>query len=279
MYHLTNSYCTNCGRTGHITRLCKDPVISIGIIVFKMINDEPHLIMIQRKYSMCFVEFLRGRYNINNLTYLITLINGMTDKEIIDLETKTFEILWNELWINNDHKNYKNDFFTAKEKFVQINIKELIEKKSEKYETPEWGFPKGRRNYKEKDIDCAIREFCEETGLEKNDFEIIQNIIPIKEDYIGNNSVRYRHIYYIAKIKSASKNKHLYVDPNNKDQCIEIGDISWLDKKECIQKIRETDILKKNIIENICEFLIKLNNNFYLKSLHIEDKIKNVNKY
>ena len=34
-------------------------------------------------------------------------------------------------------------------------------------EYPEWGFPKGRRNYKEKDLIVRIREFEEETGYQK----------------------------------------------------------------------------------------------------------------
>jgi 8-oxo-dGTP pyrophosphatase MutT (NUDIX family) len=33
---------------------------------------------------------------------------------------------------------------------------------------PEWSFPKGRRKIKENDLDCAVREFCEETQLTKD---------------------------------------------------------------------------------------------------------------
>ena len=42
-----------------------------------------------------------------------------------------------------------------------------------KFIEPEWGFPKGRRNNKEKDINCAIREFYEETNFDNQDYQIL----------------------------------------------------------------------------------------------------------
>ena len=38
------------------------------------------------------------------------------------------------------------------------------------YNYPEWGFPKGRKNENETNLDCAKREFIEETGLSNDDF-------------------------------------------------------------------------------------------------------------
>ena len=269
MYHNScNIYCANCGRIGHTIKRCKDPIISFGIIAFKFIKDNPQLIMIQRRNSMSYVEFLRGRYNPKNMDYLITLINGITQNEIQNLETKDFETLWKELWINNDHKNYKNDYYSAKIKFESINISDLIKKKTEYFDHPEWGFPKGRRNYREPDIECAIREFCEETGMDKESITIVKNVIPIREDFLGNNNVRYRHIYYLAKIKNSYKNHPLKIDKENKEQCAEISDISWLSKEKCYEKLRDIDISKKKVVTDICAFLEKINKDFYLKYLN-----------
>jgi len=265
MNYKYSNYCTNCGRIGHITKRCKDPVISFGIIIFRFIHDIPQLILIQRRNSMSYVEFLRGRYNQYNKSYIISLINSMTDNEINDLKTKNFETLWIELWQNNDNKNFRNDYYNSKQKFENIHIQELIKEKSIFHKFPEWGFPKGRRNYKEKDIDCATREFCEETGLDKNNITIIKNIIPIREDFLGNNNVRYRHIYYIAKIKDEYKDISLSVNQENKEQCAEISDIAWLNEQQSLEKIRDLDISKKNIITDICSFLNKINKDFYLK--------------
>ena len=43
------------------------------------------------------------------------------------------------------------------------------------------GFPKGRRNYQERDMICGLREFEEETGYDKNDLINITNILPLEE--------------------------------------------------------------------------------------------------
>ena len=268
MYQKSSIYCTNCGRTGHHIRKCNDPIISFGIIAFKFEKDVPQVIMIQRRNSMSYVEFLRGRYNQYNTEYIVTLINGMTGKEIQDIETKDFETLWKELWINNDHKNYKNDYYIAKGKFESLDLPNIIIQKTEFYDHPEWGFPKGRRNYKELDIDCAIREFCEETGLMKDSVSIIKNVIPIREDFTGNNNVRYRHIYYLAKIKSDYKDTELKVNEEDKEQCAEISDIQWLTKEQCFEKIRSVDISRKKVVADICSFLSKVNKDFYLKYLN-----------
>jgi 8-oxo-dGTP pyrophosphatase MutT (NUDIX family) len=50
---------------------------------------------------------------------------------------------------------------------------------------PEWGFPKGRRNYNEKDIDCALREFSEETGYSKYSLKNIENIQQFRRNIYG----------------------------------------------------------------------------------------------
>ena len=52
------------------------------------------------------------------------------------------------------------------------NIESLINNSKTNWITPEWGFPKGRRNYMETDNSCAIREFNEETGYVECDYEI-----------------------------------------------------------------------------------------------------------
>ena len=50
-----------------------------------------------------------------------------------------------------------------------ISLGDIIKKSTTKWTTPEWGFPKGRRNLKESNLDCSRREFMEETGLESTD--------------------------------------------------------------------------------------------------------------
>ena len=64
----------------------------------------------------------------------------------------------------------------------------------------------GRRNTGEEDRDCAIREFTEETNITPDKYKLINNIVPLTEEYKGINNVNYKHVYYIGKINQYEKN-------------------------------------------------------------------------
>ena len=81
------------------------------------------------------------------------------------------------------------------------DIKEYIHKSKSVWSEPEWGFPKGRRNPGEKDLSCGIREFVEETGYPSNEINIIDNVIPYEEIFIGSNDKIYKQKYYLAFIQ------------------------------------------------------------------------------
>ena len=83
--------CRNCGLNGHLYKDCPHPIMSFGIICYKIINNEIKYIMIQRKDSLSFMEFVRGKYNIEDDKYIIKLIEYMTDSEKKLLLTNSFE--------------------------------------------------------------------------------------------------------------------------------------------------------------------------------------------
>ena len=173
-----NTFCNNCGKIGHLLNDCKNPITSIGIIAFRYNTTQTcfEYLIIQRNDSFGFVEFIRGKYPLYNLPYLQTLINEMTLEEKNKLLTMKLEDMWKLLWGDFSNGQYRNEETTSKEKFeylkkgvkikdVEYSIESLIASSTTKWTEPEWGFPKGRRNYQEKDIDCGIREFTEETGM------------------------------------------------------------------------------------------------------------------
>jgi len=62
----TNS-CNNCLEYGHSFHQCKKPITSLGIIVFKYDKyNIPNYLLICRKDSLGYVDFMRGKYNPNN---------------------------------------------------------------------------------------------------------------------------------------------------------------------------------------------------------------------
>lgn len=123
-----------------------------------------------------------------------------------------------------------------------------------KWTEPEWGFPKGRKNYQEKDLHCALREFEEETGYSSKNIRFIENIMPFDEIFTGSNYKSYKHRYYLAQM---DENVSEQVKP-----LFERGEVSrmeWLTFDECLQKIRKYNIEKRNIIININNILNKYN--------------------
>ena len=256
-----NTFCNNCGKIGHLLNDCKNPITSIGIIAFRYNTLQKcfEYLIIQRNDSFGFVEFIRGKYPLYNLPYLQTLINEMTLEEKNKLLTMKFEDMWKLLWGDFSNGQYRNEETTSKEKFeylkkgvkikdVEYNIESLISSSTTKWIEPEWGFPKGRRNYQEKDIDCGIREFTEETGYSANDFKLIENIIPYEEIFIGSNIKSYKHKYYLA----CMTNNTLDIQDYQKS---EVKNIKWMSFDECLNYIRPYNLEKINIIEKINKVL------------------------
>ena len=83
------SYCINCGKTGHYNYQCKLPIISIGIIPFTLDNGKYKYLIIKRKDSLGYVDFMRGKYSLDNITGIMGMLNEMTVTERNNLLTKS----------------------------------------------------------------------------------------------------------------------------------------------------------------------------------------------
>lgn len=265
-------YCGNCDEKGHYYRQCKKPITSFGIACFrrnekdklskklietlyenekeyeKSNNEIPlKMVMVQRKNTMGYVDFLRGRYSdepLKRKRQLVIFLEEMIPEERYKLLSWSFDDLWDDLWINHNAKCYKNEYTIAKNKFNMLNIKELLQQTSSKWSYTEWGIPKGRKAMKEMSIECAKREFEEETGYTSKDYFILDNSITFEEVFTGTNGVEYKHVYYIGKMNSEAKESS--VDKTNMIQIGEIKDVSWFTENECIRLTRPYDVEKKS---------------------------------
>lgn len=295
-----NRHCNNCGKRGHYTTRCKDPITSCGIIPtyidvnddqkkiimnkfsnkeelkeygipekdtykFMKYKDKIKFLMVRRKNSIGYLEFIRGRYEVNDIDKISSLFSAMAPFEIEMLVTEEFSKLWNSLWLmpKNNNQYYKKEFNNSKNKFYKLKNGETDENldlefyaKNVKpmWKEPEWGFPKGRREKNESDLNCAKREFYEETDIKDDSYEIL-SITPYDENIIGTNGKHYRRLYYPALMNNDNTPT---IDPENIGQVCEIGDIRWVTYVEMMELIRNVRKDRMHIMANYYITLLNL---------------------
>ena len=81
-----------------------------------MKNKEEYL-LIRRKDSLGYIDFMRGKYPIGNKIYLLNIIQEMTKEERKRLLEKNFQELWHELWGEFIGIQYRGEEKTSNEKF------------------------------------------------------------------------------------------------------------------------------------------------------------------
>jgi 8-oxo-dGTP pyrophosphatase MutT (NUDIX family) len=228
--------CNNCGKSGHKIFECNLPSISIGIILFRIKNNKREYLMIRRNTSFGYMDIIKKK-KIYDLETIQNIINELT--------------IYEKEYIIEKHSQEKKDNLNND---TQINFIETVENALYNSNTswlePEWGFPKGKRNPGERDLDCAIREFTEETGYSFNDIHLIENVLPYEEIFVGSNNKLYKQKYYLA---FNSNN----IDILDKYQRSEVSKIDWLSLDDCIKTIRDYNIEKINLIKSIDSSLEK----------------------
>jgi 8-oxo-dGTP pyrophosphatase MutT (NUDIX family) len=256
--------CNNCGKQGHIFNQCKMPIVSYGIIVFRSSNRGIEYLMIRRKDSFGYIDFIRGKYSPHNICQIQSLINEMSLVEKERILNENFETLWNDMWGSTTNIKYKTEEGVSSKKIeiirngvmvddTMINLKNIVEMSDTCWKETEWEFPKGRRNNKEKDLDCALREFEEETGISKNKINIIENIMPFEEIFIGTNYKSYKHKYFLAYMdENVNENDTQFLE---NFQITEVSKLEWKTLEESLESIRPYNLEKKELIININKVL------------------------
>ena len=90
------SVCNNCGKQGHLFHQCKLPITSYGIILFRKSESGLQYLMIRRKDSFGYIDFLRGKYSPYNIEHIQNIVKQMSVFEkqqlLKDIETTQMEL-------------------------------------------------------------------------------------------------------------------------------------------------------------------------------------------
>jgi len=253
-------FCYNCYNTQHISKYCPNPVVSYGIICYYFANTgKRKYMMVQRKHSFAFVGFVTGKYEINNENHLQDMFNKMTRCEHQIIATSEFMELWNKLWEGYETRKHKK---STQREALKCNLKFQVLKRKDKinyfirrsnceYTSPEWYFPKGRlENQFERPKDCALREFEEETQINKKKIILKRNMLPVVEKHKANERL-YQVVFYFAEYKG--ENREISTFCRNR----EIANAAWLDMDQCMKKIRpyeneKIELLKRLSKQKLC---------------------------
>jgi len=258
-----NNYCNNCGKSGHLYHQCKLPISSFGVIAFRIYENQLQYLMIRRKDTLGYIDFMRGKYSVFNKDYIINMLKQMTGEEKELLKSGDFDLLWKRIWGNfNISNQYRAEENVSREKYNSLfngilfkndfyKLEDLIEESNyhDNWTEAEWGFPKGRRNYQESDYECALREFSEETGYNAKVIKNIKNILPFEETFTGSNYKSYKHKYYLTFMEVENTLKTNNFEPT------EVSKMEWKSYDECMKSIRHYNLEKKRVLTNINETL------------------------
>ena len=245
-------------------------------------NLQPEIMLVKKKNSYYFFEFILGKYQKNNDKYLMKLFNNMTYREKIEILELNFDNLWYKLWLELPNQNTQNKYFNKtnnwnikqgnknkeltcyekKKLHVYIKNKSKFESaflhdsgKRLKYLINNstnaeslWEIPKGRKTQQEKKMDTAIREFEEETSINSSNYSILWHVPPVTESF-KDAGITYKNTYYLATANLI--NGQLW-DPkvcfNSYSQTLEIESVKWVSLKE-IEFLLLTKISKKRILK------------------------------
>ena len=246
--------CNNCGKYGHLFYICKIPITSIGVIAFRRVEHEIQYLMIRRKDTLGYIDFMRGKFDLKQKQYIMNMLLQMTKTEKNNLLQKYTMVKEKKgtiphireriLELINGYTNELGEFYDLQSLIVESRL-------YSDWDEPEWGFPKGRRNPQENDYDCAVREFSEETGYGTNALTNVRNIVPMEETFTGSNYNSYRHKYYLMNISYENS------VAAHKFQKSEVSGMGWWPLSACLEKIRPYNLEKIQVIKNIDECLQK----------------------
>lgn len=212
---------------------------SFGIACCRIVRGQPALVVgIRKRCSYAYWEFVHSKYDSQSDSDIITLLSNTCPEEKTDILSFDYNIIWYRAHLKNMMQ--QPAYLMSKNKFESAfgntagrqRLRRLIE--SATHGPHIWELPKGKkRNRAEPDINCAMREFTEETGIKKHQYKIF----PLRTftlSFIDDN-VRYTSVYYLA-IETAPI--ALCINLASHDQMEEVAEIRWMS----IAAIREIDI-------------------------------------
>ena len=191
---------------------------SYGIILYYVDeHNRKKFLIYQRRDSHAFISLLRNSHKFNR-NEILKLSKSLTYDEKQRLSKYSFDELWDDLIINKNCRIYTTEKKRSSSNFYRMVKNGIIDQIVNDTETGdlEWGFPKGRQNPNETDIDTkSIKLFDRKLHIRLNNY--------LTTFYIGKIDhelpIMYRNIDSIRKScvsEETNDLKWIYADQRKK---------------------------------------------------------------
>jgi 8-oxo-dGTP pyrophosphatase MutT (NUDIX family) len=183
---------------------------SVGVILFRYTKGKWKTVIVKRKYTYAFIEFIKAGKKLLDKKYVRDIAKSMTIRELEELRTTDFETIYKEFCGTvNDYSRWCSELWKRRGNDWIKSICPIRD-------TP-WELPKGKLKRKEDPLIGAMREFKEETSIHECDYRLTSAKI---DHRIINNSKMYNYTYYIGYCNQ----KKLY---KSKIDRWELIDVKW----------------------------------------------------
>ncbi|MDB4769448.1 NUDIX domain-containing protein [bacterium] len=228
------------------------PITSYGLILFTIVKNEPLFLLYQKRDNFEYMDLLRGLWKFENLPSMFSM---MSPDERYRIRNYVFSELWDDLWVSHDSKIYKEGYHKASKKFETLkpHISNFLKTTQIRTTSSPWGFPKGKKERcGEQDIECALREFTEETHIPILRTHIICDD-PWSELFEGSNKRTYETHYYIAKYDKPAKPSVKKLKGIRKEAISdEVFQIKWLNYEDACNHLTPK---RKLILKRVMAFI------------------------
>lgn len=258
------------------------PITSYGIILYrKLKHDHPvQLLYIWPKYSVNFLSFIKADYINSDEMIIVPMLQQMISRMSID-EQKLLGRVTNFADLCKKAHLYGNlkssNFLRAQKHYYKLvrgvtfpftyqnqnlsecrrvnydgrvlpikmlNLSTLLLRNKSEFRDIELGFPKGRKNSGgESEINCALREFEEETHINRSSITLVPNA-RFEENYRGSDNKNYRSVFFLARENCPTSNQVTRPIRNH-----EVEMTQWMPLDEAMVHIRPYHEEKRHIIE------------------------------
>jgi ADP-ribose pyrophosphatase YjhB (NUDIX family) len=228
------------------TQYRTSPQPSVGMILYCQSGPELLYGLVKRKYGYGIIRALTVNFSDNTCFTEICNVERKALLYVCSMQ-EHWEHIYAKLWIDSmwNKDTTSRNYRECMEKFINNRhiIQQHIKETKSIFPNGIWGFPKGKPEFNESDIDCALREVKEETMVEKVNIQTV----PVQKEIYKD----WHYAYFVASVDSESACNRQIDNP-------EISAVAWCTYDQAIKLFPKDAVDKKKILKNIKQIVERI---------------------